>query len=52
MSVAREMAVSMAQCKPAVLAAAKGLLLSGESKAVAEAMRREQQASRGLRKRD
>lgn len=52
MSVAREMAVSMTQCKPAVLAAAKGLLLSGESKAVAEAMRREQQASRGLRKRD
>jgi enoyl-CoA hydratase/carnithine racemase len=51
MSVAREMAVSMAQCKPAVLAAAKGLLLSGESEAVAEAMRREQQASGGLRKR-
>ena len=50
MSVAREMAASMAACKPAVLAAAKGLLLSGESEAVAEAMRREQQASAGLRK--
>jgi enoyl-CoA hydratase/carnithine racemase len=50
MSVAREMAVSMAQCKPALLAAAKGLLLSGESEAVAVAMRREQQASGDLRK--
>ena len=50
-SVAREMAVSMAQCKPAVFAAAKGLLLSGESEAVAEAMRRERQASGALRKR-
>jgi enoyl-CoA hydratase/carnithine racemase len=51
MSVAREMAASMAACKPAVLAAAKGLLLRGESEAVAEAMRQEQQASAGLRKR-
>jgi enoyl-CoA hydratase/carnithine racemase len=51
MTTAREMAAAMADCKPAVLAAAKGLLLSGESKAVAEAMRREQQASGDLRKR-
>jgi enoyl-CoA hydratase/carnithine racemase len=51
MPLAREMAASMAECKPAVLAAAKGLLLSGESEAVAEAMRREQQASGDLRKR-
>jgi enoyl-CoA hydratase/carnithine racemase len=51
MSTAREMASSMAECKPEVLAAAKGLLLSGESEAVAEAMQREQQVSGALRKR-
>lgn len=51
MSVAREMAATMAECKPAVLAAAKNLLLSGESEAVAEAMQREQLASGNLRKR-
>ena len=51
MTTAREMAAAMADCKPAVLTAAKGLLLSGESEAVAEAMRREQQASGDLRKR-
>ena len=50
MPLAREMAASMAACKPAVIAAAKGLLLSGESEAVADAMRREQQVSGDLRK--
>ena len=50
MPLAREMAASMAQSKPAVLRAAKALLLSGESEAMAEAMHREQQASAGLRK--
>jgi enoyl-CoA hydratase/carnithine racemase len=51
MSTAREMATAMAQSKPAVLSAAKDLLLCGESEAVAEAMKREQQASGELRKR-
>jgi 2-(1,2-epoxy-1,2-dihydrophenyl)acetyl-CoA isomerase len=49
LSRARQVATAMAGCKPAVMAAARELLLSGEMEAVAEAMRREQQASRDLR---
>ena len=50
MPLAREMAASMIQSKPEVLKAAKALLLSGESEAMAEAMQRERQASGELRK--
>jgi len=50
MFTARELAASMAECQPGVMAAARELLLSGEAEAVAEAMRREQQASSALRK--
>lgn len=49
MPLAREMAATMAQSNPRVLAAAKALLLSGEGHAVAEAMQREQQAGARLR---
>jgi len=49
MSTAREVAVNMAQCRPAVMAAARELLLSGEAEAVAAAMRREQRATSALR---
>ena len=50
MKVARELGAAMAQCNPDVLIAARGLLLSGEAEAVAEAMNREQVASAGLRR--
>ena len=46
---ARELAAAMAQCRPAVLAAAKGLLAAGEREAVAAAMERERTASAALR---
>jgi enoyl-CoA hydratase/carnithine racemase len=49
MSAAREIAGAMIKCKPAVLAAGRNLLLSGYAEEVAEAMRREQQASAALR---
>ena len=49
--LAREMAASMVESKPEALGAAKALLLSGESEAVAKAMLREQQASGELRER-
>lgn len=48
---AREVAATLAACQPAVMAAARELLLSGEVEAVAAAMRREQQASTELRQR-
>jgi len=47
---ARALAASMIECKPAVMTSARELLLSGEAEAVAEAMRREQQASAELRR--
>jgi len=51
MQEAREMATAMADCEPAVLTAAKNLLLQGESELVAKAMQNEQQASAELRRR-
>lgn len=49
MQAARDMAAAMAESKPSVLAAAKHLLLSGDLRAVADAMDREQKASAKLR---
>ena len=46
---ARAVAGSMAECRPEVLAAAKRLLLSGESSQVADAMREEARESADLR---
>jgi len=50
MHEAREMAAAMAECKPAVLRAAKALLLQGESERVTRAMKNEQLASAELRR--
>ena len=50
MQEAREMATAMAECKPAVLRAAKALLLQGEAGRLTEAMQNEQQASAELRR--
>jgi 2-(1,2-epoxy-1,2-dihydrophenyl)acetyl-CoA isomerase len=49
-SSAREMALQMAECKPAVLAAAKRALYYGASASMAEAMKNEQERSAELRK--
>ena len=50
MQEAREMATAMAECKPAVLRAAKELLLQGESARLTGAMQNEQRASAALRR--
>jgi enoyl-CoA hydratase/carnithine racemase len=47
---ARAMAAAMAECKPAVLAAAKAALHFGADATMADAMRNEQEASAALRK--
>jgi len=47
---AREMALQMAECKPAVLAAAKRALYYGAASSMAEAMKNEQERSAELRK--
>jgi enoyl-CoA hydratase/carnithine racemase len=49
MDEARAMAAQMAECKPAVLAAAKRALLYGASATLADAMKNEQQQSAELR---
>ena len=49
-SAAREMALQMAECKPAVLAAAKRALYYGATASMAEAMKNEQERSAELRK--
>jgi 2-(1,2-epoxy-1,2-dihydrophenyl)acetyl-CoA isomerase len=50
-SAAREMALQMAECKPAVLAAAKRALYYGASATMADAMKNEQERSAELRDR-
>ena len=49
LSAAREMALAMAECKPAVLAAAKRALYYGAAASMAEAMENEQARSAELR---
>ena len=50
-AAAREMALQMAECKPAVLAAAKRALYYGASATMADAMKNEQERSAELRDR-
>jgi enoyl-CoA hydratase/carnithine racemase len=48
--IARKMAREMAECRPAVLAAAKALLLEGMPEELSQAMQREQEASASIRR--
>jgi enoyl-CoA hydratase/carnithine racemase len=48
--LARKMAHEMAECRPAVLAAAKALLLEGMPEELSQAMQREQEASASIRR--
>jgi len=50
LKTAREMALSMAEARPEVLAAAKRLILRGQQEGLAEAMRAEQQTSAEMRR--
>lgn len=50
MKTAREMALSMAEARPEVLAAAKRLILRGQHVGLADAMRAEQQTSAEIRR--